>query len=235
MPNAIFLLHRKQSVQSVVPFKSNTYHRFIDHNEIGEQIDKIASKANENLPERKSDGQEDYSPEKSLTNSIQPLASRPDTKKTITENLDSKEGRKTNRLDGHEKIYSEDPVLNKLLGELHLYQARSITCQNMNRMKKLESKIKRYQVNEPARSISNGMKKKIPGKMAPLSFSSKENISSCYDLDVLVNEILSGKMSSVCPSNAKIVRIFTSSTFTGKKTFFFFFFLILSFIPTFFL
>ena len=99
----------------MVPFKSNTYHHFIDHSEIGEQIDKIASKANENLPERKSDGQEDYSPEKSLTNSKQPLASRPDTKKTITENLDSKEGRKTNRLDGHEKVYSEAPVHNAVV------------------------------------------------------------------------------------------------------------------------
>lgn len=123
---------------------------------------------------------------------------------------------KTNHLGGHQQIYSKDPILNKLLSEMQSIQRCSIASRNMNKMKKLQSKIDRRQVNKPTGRNSNDISQSANKKDLLKSLSNGDT-SSGLNLNYMVNEVLSGKVDSVCPSNDKIVRIFTSSTFTGKN------------------
>lgn len=147
----------------------------------------------------------------------EPHATPPDIKKLVTKDISLKEESvKINQLGGHQQIYSKDPVLNKLLREMQSVQRCSIASRNMNKMKKLQSKIDRRQVNKPTGRNSNDISQSA-NKKGLLKSLSKGDTSSGLNLNYMINEVLSGKVDSVCPSNDKIVRIFTSSTFTDTE------------------
>lgn len=199
-----FLLSRKQTVQYASLVKPNSSNQntvgHVGSNEASEVI--RTGKINVNL-----DG----------GTCKEAHATPPDIKKSVTKDLSLKEESiKTNHLGGHQQIYSKDPVLNKLLSEMQSIQRCSIASRNMNKMKKLQSKIDRRQVNKPTGRNSNDISQSA-NKKGLLKYLSNGDTSSGLNLNYMVNEVLSGKVDSVCPSNDKIVRIFTSSTFTGKN------------------